>query len=358
MHNRINYSQCWEDLEVLTEALMVAKDDTVLSVTSGGDNTLALVGEGPARIVSIDVNPAQNYMLELKLAAAQQLGYAEYRGFLGADPSDSRMGIYAQLSKSLSPDAAAWWSRNGSAVAAGVIHSGRFERYTAFFARRVMPLVHSKVRISELLSCEDLDAQRQFYVREWNTRSWRFFFNIAASRLMLGRARQHTLFAHVRVRDIGAIYMDRLEKHLMSRTAKGNYFLEYSLMGTYVSKVPRYLSEICHSRIRTYDAQNLEIVASDLLSYLRSAPAESFSKYNLSDVFEAFDDAQYEALWKEIVRTARPGARIAYWTNLMPRAVPKTFEPCVLDEVERAAALAAKDKVFFYGSFKLYTVLP
>ena len=53
----INYSQCWEDPAVLNEALAINSQDIVLSITSGGDNTLALLLRNPQRVISIDLNP-------------------------------------------------------------------------------------------------------------------------------------------------------------------------------------------------------------------------------------------------------------------------------------------------------------
>src|SRR6516162_2632861 len=39
----IRYAQCWEDADVLIEALDIHPGDTCVSVASGGDNTLALL---------------------------------------------------------------------------------------------------------------------------------------------------------------------------------------------------------------------------------------------------------------------------------------------------------------------------
>ena len=40
--DRIRYAQCWEDADVLLDALQVEPGDTCLSIASAGDNTLAL----------------------------------------------------------------------------------------------------------------------------------------------------------------------------------------------------------------------------------------------------------------------------------------------------------------------------
>ena len=48
----VRYAQCWEDADILVEALDVQPDDVVLSIASAGDNALALLSRGPARVVA------------------------------------------------------------------------------------------------------------------------------------------------------------------------------------------------------------------------------------------------------------------------------------------------------------------
>ncbi len=43
--SQLRYAQCWEDADVLVAGLAVRPGDTVLSVASAGDNTLALLVE-------------------------------------------------------------------------------------------------------------------------------------------------------------------------------------------------------------------------------------------------------------------------------------------------------------------------
>lgn len=46
--------------------LKIKKDDTVLTLTSGGCNALNLLLHGAGHVVSVDCNPAQSALLELK----------------------------------------------------------------------------------------------------------------------------------------------------------------------------------------------------------------------------------------------------------------------------------------------------
>lgn len=51
--SRIRYAQVWEDADVLLAALDVQPTDTVVSIASAGDNALALLGAGAARVVAL-----------------------------------------------------------------------------------------------------------------------------------------------------------------------------------------------------------------------------------------------------------------------------------------------------------------
>ena len=67
-HNLV-YNTCWEDPRLDRVALDLGPDDTLLVVTSAGCNVLDYALTGPRRIHAVDMNPRQNALLELKLAA-------------------------------------------------------------------------------------------------------------------------------------------------------------------------------------------------------------------------------------------------------------------------------------------------
>ena len=65
----IRYAQVWEDADILVAALRPKKGDTVVSIASAGDNALALLAEGPERVIAVDLNPAQLACVRLRIAA-------------------------------------------------------------------------------------------------------------------------------------------------------------------------------------------------------------------------------------------------------------------------------------------------
>ncbi len=355
--NLINYSQCWEDYDLIKKALSIHADDSVLSITSGGDNTLALLLSEPHRIVSVDINMSQNYLLELKMSSAKSLTYDEYLEFLGVVDSRRRISLFEKVHVHLSPSVKMWWLDHENLLNAGVINCGRFERFTIWFAKYILPLVHSKKIISKFLSIDSIEEQRSFYYGTWDSRRWRFLFGLASNRLMLKRfARQRGMFGQSEGRDLANMFLERLERKLDSVLVNSNFYLHYSLIGKYGDDLPPYLQKNAHSFLKKNSNSVLSIITSDLLGYLKSTPNNTFSKFNLSDIFEALSPGENDVLWEEIVRTAKNDAVVVYWNNLVCRTYPARLSDHIKTNEKIERELTAKDKVFFYGSFHVNTI--
>ena len=355
---RINYSQCWEDPQILLEALSIRDDDYVLSVTSGGDNTLALLLAGPKKVFSIDLNAAQNHLLEFKRIAARKLNYEEYLELLGVQKSKCREILFKKIAADMSSSAQIWWAGHIASIKQGAIHCGRFERFTRWVARYLLPLVHSKKAISKLLACRNADEQKNYYGNQWDTKRWRFFFYLASNRPILRRyARPQGMFTYANVEMLAEIYRKRLERHLASVPIEGNFFLHYSLTGEYGNALPPYLEKKNFLQLRNMPNSTLSIITDNLLNYLKSMPSSSFSKFNLSDIFEALSPIENEMLWEQIVRTAKPDAKIVYWNNLIQRSYPSHLSSQIKTNEKHVDELRKKDRVFFYDNLCVYTIL-
>lgn len=353
----INYSQCWEDPGVLLDALDIKPHDEVLSITSGGDNTLALLIQFPQHVVSVDMNVSQNYLLELKIAAAQNLSYGEYLEFLGVTQSNSRLGLYKKVSHRLTEAARGWWNAHEPYIRVGVINCGRFEKFTALFAQRILPVLHNQKITKRLLSFDNIEEQRMFFQTQWNSMKWRFFLRLFTNRFILQRfARQRGMFSQANIKNVARIYEKRLERHLTSVPNRGNFFMYYSLTGRYGDSLPPYLEQIGYAKLKTMISSSLSIETGNLLNYLKSKPDNSFSKFNLSDVFEPLSEVESETLWREIIRTAKSEAKVAYWNNLVKRSYPSSVSAQIITDSDFTKELQAKDRVFFYDSFHLHTI--
>jgi len=359
MSNRpINYSQCWEDPHILREALSINENDYVLSVTSGGDNTLALVLDKPNTIVSIDSNSAQNYLLELKISAAKALSYDEYLEFLGVVESKKREILFKKIRPYLSSHVDEWWLHHKDLLNEGVVRCGKFERFTILFAKYILPLIHSRKLIIKMLSTNNIKEQQDIYHKQWDSKKWRFFFSLVVNRFILKRfARQRGMFSYAQSQTVAEVYRNRLGMNLNSVLTKDNFFLHYSLTGEYGDNLPPYLQKEAYLYLREETKTTLLIETDNLLEYLKSTPKDTFSKFNFSDIFEALSVAENDRLWEEIIRTAKNGAVVVYWNNLVHRTYPTYLSLKIKTNKKQMSKLQAQDRVFFYDSFHVNSIV-
>jgi len=91
---RISYSSCNEDSRSELKALHIAPGKRVFCITAGEDACSTCYTIARRRVVAVDVNPTQNHLLELKIAAMRALDYEPYLAFLGVRPArESAQGL-------------------------------------------------------------------------------------------------------------------------------------------------------------------------------------------------------------------------------------------------------------------------
>lgn len=344
----ILYSQCWEDPQMLAEGLGITPADDVLSIASAGDNSLALLLDRPKHLTVVDVNPAQLYLLELKMAATD-LSYDQFVAFLGARPSADRLDMYFSLRGSLSPQARNYWDREQSAVRLGVIHCGRLERYLATFRNWVLPLIHRRPLIERLLGAIDLAEQRRIYEGLWDCIRWRLLFRVFFSQAVMSRCgRRPEWFAQVTMPDIGRILLERTRLGLTCVPTFDNYFLEYIFTGGFrdLDLTAPYMRRSNFDTLKQ-GVKTLTLTCCGLTSLLSQSEAGTYSAFNLSDVFEYMSPPDAEQLWGELMRTARPGARFVYRTLFVARQPPPQLAGR-LRLLPISLSATARDRTFFY----------
>jgi S-adenosylmethionine-diacylglycerol 3-amino-3-carboxypropyl transferase len=343
----IRYASVWEDADVLCEALApVAAGGRLLSIASAGDNALALLTLDPAEVVAADLSAAQLACVELRMAAFRRLDHPGLLAFLGTAPSERRMETYRSLRTDLSAEARAFWDGLPEAVAGGVIHAGKFERYLRAFRTRILPFVHPRRRIDRLRERRTPAEQEAFYAREWDTWRWRLLFRLFFSRAVMGRmGRDPAFFSHVEG-SVGSRILARTRHALTALPVHSNPYVAYIMTGNYPpGALPRYLRpehfETIRSRIDRVRLAKAPVQA---------AGEGTFDGFNLSDIFEYMAPAEHAQCYASLVGRANPGARLVYWNLLAPRARPEALAHRVRPLRETAEALHARDLAWFYGA--------
>ena len=92
-------------------AFNIREKDVVFSITSGGCNVLSFLIDNPGKIIALDLNPYQNYLLELKIAALKMLNYVDMLKFLGVESCKNRQEFYVRVKSTLGDEARNYWDR-------------------------------------------------------------------------------------------------------------------------------------------------------------------------------------------------------------------------------------------------------
>lgn len=113
-NNEYIYAFTWEDSRTDARLLKITGDDVILAITSAGDNILSYALERPKRIHAVDLNPAQNHLLELKVAAFRALDYQDFWKLFGEGKHANFQNVLVeQLSPYLSSQAFDYWLHVG-----------------------------------------------------------------------------------------------------------------------------------------------------------------------------------------------------------------------------------------------------
>jgi S-adenosylmethionine-diacylglycerol 3-amino-3-carboxypropyl transferase len=352
----IRYAQCWEDADILLEALDVRPGDTCVSIASAGDNTLALLTRAPARVIALDLSAAQLACLELRVAAYRTLEHPELLELVGSRTSTQRAGLYKRCRSHLTPAMRAFWDARPEAVAAGIGGAGKFERYLALFRRRVLPLVHSAATRHDLLAGGSVEERARFYRERWDTWRWRLVFRVFFSRFVMARAGRDPEFFRYVQGDVAERILARARHALTALNPAENPYLYWILTGEHGAALPLALRPEHFAVIRA-NLDRLEWRQQSLEDFVATAAPGSVDRCNLSDIFEYVAPAAYEATLERLLRVARPGARLAYWNMLAPRSRPEALAGRLRPLVELAARLHQEDKAFFYSAFVVEEVM-
>src|SRR4051812_20720498 len=122
----ILFSACQEDSRSELAALGPLHGKQVFAVTAGGGRVLNLLIDKPRSITAVDLNPAQNALLELKIAAVRGLDHGAYLRFLGVRDADDRLATYERhLRHQLSAGARRFFDGIPKAIGAGILFQGK-----------------------------------------------------------------------------------------------------------------------------------------------------------------------------------------------------------------------------------------
>lgn len=374
VHTRnLVYNTCWEDPRLDRQALELRPSDRVLMITSAGCNALDYALAGPERIDTVDVNPRQNALLELKLAGIRRLEFEEFFAMFGRGRLPGARAVYQhRLRRELSEWSRGYWDRwirifddpqrtfyyRGAA--------GAFAQIVKFYIDRVLK---ARDAVSELFEASDLDEQRRIYeqlrCRFW-TRPLRFFLSRDVTLSMVGVPRAQRRQVELHYSDgVVQFVRDCLDAVFGQLPLADNYFWRVYLEGSYTPTCcPEYLKPDNFRRLQSGLVERIHVTTDSVQGFLEKQD-RTVSRFVLLDHMDWLADNCLPALvaeWNAIVRRAAPDSRIIWRSGgldtrfLDPLQVSSNGKQQPLSELLHyhrrwAATLHAQDRVHTYGSF-------
>ncbi len=354
------YAQIWEDPVVDLVALALDRRSRIITIASGGCNVLNYLTAGPAHITAVDINAAHVTLIRLKLAAARHLpDYDAFYRFFGAANTAANVSAFRfHILPHLDPLTASYWHGRH-----GLRRSRRIRRFTSNLYRT--ELLGTFIGASHLAEARTLKQQRNVFNQKFaplfDRRALHWLVSHPASLYGLGipPAQYKSLAGEGGMADVRR---KRLERLACSFPLLKNYFAWQAFGRRYAPSggaLPPYLDPLNFALVRE-NASRVSVHHASFTSYLAGAPNECFDRYVLLDAQDWMGDAALTKLWREITRTARPGARVIFRTASEPTILPGRIPEDILSRWDYAAelslALTLNDRSAIYKGFHLYVM--
>ncbi|HWD41464.1 MAG TPA: DUF3419 family protein [Fimbriimonas sp.] len=253
-----------------------------LCIASGGDTALSLLRSNADEVTAIDVNPAQLYLVELKVAALRRLPYSELIRCMTEDARSS----YTPLRDSLGPEAQAFFDARIPALRHGLQTCGKVDGLIAALAR-LLPFVHRKRTLVELLSQPTIDRQREFYRKRWNTWAWRAGLTLLVNQASLALAYSRR-FGMAAGTNFGRYFLSGFDQVFEESPAASNPFVWQVFLSREKNlPLPDWLSEEAGAAIRA-KLDRLTLACGDVADVLLSRRSQ-FDFASLTNILDGAD---------------------------------------------------------------------
>lgn len=365
------YPQIWEDPVVDMRALEIGPEDHIVCIASGGCNMMSYLTAAPAGLTAVDLSPAHVALGRLKLAAARHLpDHAAFYQFFGRADLALNTELYRRyLRDHLDPETRRYWEARAPLRR----RIGMFSRgvYRHGLLGRFLGAAHLLARLggtdfAPMLAARGLAEQRAVFDEQiaplfdmalvrWLTRSRASLFGLGIP------PEQYEKLAADGNGDVLPVLRARLRKLLCDFPLQDNYFAWQALTRQYDpapgGSVPPYLMAAHYQTLRD-SAPRARVLNQSLTDMLAQAPSDATQGYVLLDAQDWMSDAQLNALWSQITRTASPGARIIFRTGGRADILPGRVDPALLGrwryDHELSAHCSEHDRSAIYGAFHLY----
>ncbi len=367
------YPQIWEDPEIDIEALEIGPETRIVTISSGGCNILNYLTEAPERIHAVDLNPTHVALARLKLGALKTLpSYEAFFRFFGhADERGNRRAYFSHVEPHLDASTRAYWNHRG--VRGRRINLFTRNVYAYGVLGRFIGLLHLVARLHgknprRMLTARNMEEQRWLFENTigpvFDSKLVRALCKLPVSYYGLGiPPAQYEALAGSAGGDIAGLMRSRLERLACDFDISENYFAWQAFGRGYDKEdrraVPRYLQREHYDGLQAR-LDRVSVEHQSMTEYLRAQPDASMDRYILLDAQDWMTSTILNELWSEILRTARPRARVIFRTAGEETILPGRIDDAILERwdyrEDDSRAWTARDRSSIYGGFHLYVL--
>ncbi len=310
----------------------------------------------------------------LKLAAANHLPTRDafYRFFGDADEKANVDAYWRFLAPHLDAETRRYWEKR-DAFRWGARRITMFSRnlYRYGLLGRFIGIGHAFARLygvnlGQFLRARTIDEQRSYFdtvlaplfdkkLLRWVTARRMSLYGLGIP------PAQYESLATAGGGNMALVLRERVERLTCGFSLQDNYFAWQAFGRGYADggtgPLPPYLRSDHFDDIRAR-ADRVEVLNRSFTEYLQGRPDATLDRYVLLDAQDWMTDTQLNALWREITRTAKPGARVIFRTAAVPSLLPGRLDDALLArwryEADASRDYTARDRSAIYGGFHLY----
>ncbi len=293
---------------------MQLQDSRLLTITSGGCNALEYLLDNPEIIWSVDANPCQNALLELKISLYKNGNWRTLFDFFGRGGSSLAIPIYRGLLREyLSSDAREYWDKNiqffDPMIGRPSFYFYGTSGVVAWNVLRYIKYKGMQDLVIRLLDSETLEEQAYWY-GEIEPRLWGYILKFITRRrlmmMMLGvpSVQKEMIEIDGEKTDPDAFIREVFRKIFTTTLLRENYFWRVYLTGCYTEECcPEYLKEKNFETIKER-LERLNVTTATISDFLENND-EKFTHYNLLDHMDWLCNHNPEELQRESELIAR-----------------------------------------------------
>lgn len=320
--DQIIFNSSWEDPAIDRKLLDLNPDSDILTITSAGDNVLDYLLDSPKSITSVDLNPSQNAIAELKFATIKNSNYETLFHLFGYGRYNQIDSLLNLLKTQLSPTTYNFWVKKKHYFTSKLpfYHYGTSGIIARGFYYHLKYNKKLRYKVNEMVNCESLEDQYKLHLE-----LEKILFDNIIAKFLLGNkftlsflgipdSQAKLVDVHNDYHNMYDFIVGSLRTVFKEFPLSQNYFWYLYIKGQYSKETcPNYLKEENFDLLKS-NVHKVKLVTDTFFNQLANSPASSYSHIILLDHFDWFweDKAMQLKVWEEIKRIAKPNAKILF----------------------------------------------